>query len=227
MNAIAPPPRSRALNEALSWVEFPRLLLNSPALLAAPRGQGERVAVFPGFGAGDASTAALRQYLAYLGYEVSGWRMGRNGGDVPALIDMLTEGVAREYDRTGEALNLIGWSLGGYLAREVARELPHAVTQVITMGSPIVGGPKYTQVASAFGDSAMLDWIEREIELRDQTPLRVPVTAIYSKLDGVVAWEACIDTKHDDVEHIEVTTTHIGLGFNPDVYRIIARKLAA
>lgn len=226
MTTIAPPPRSRALNETLSWVEFPRLLINSPALLTAPRGRGQRVAVFPGFGAGDVSTVALRQYLAWLGYNVSGWRLGRNNGDVLTLIEVLTQGVAAEFERTGEPLNLIGWSLGGYLAREVAREVPKAVDQVITMGSPIIGGPKYTLVADAFGDSGMLDWIERQIELRDEIPLQVPVTAIYSKFDGVVAWEACIDSKSADVDHIEVSTTHIGLGFNPDVYRVIARKLA-
>lgn len=214
------------LNETLTWIEFPRLLFNTPALMSAPKGNGDRVLVFPGFGAGDSSTSALRRYLTWLGYDAAGWDVGRNDGDVMALIDTLTQRTQIEARERGEKVTLIGWSLGGYLAREVARELPDAVQQVITLGSPIIGGPKYTQVAAAFGDNDMLDWIEREVEARDRIPLRVPVTAIYSKFDGVVSWQACIDHKSADVEHIEVRTTHIGLGFSPDVYRIIANRLA-
>lgn len=227
MTTLAPPPRSRALNETMTWIEFPRLVLNTPALLTAPRGDGGRVLVFPGFGAGDGSTAALRQYLAWLGHNVSGWNRGQNDGDVLRGIEELTLAVRAESERVGERIALIGWSLGGYLAREVARELPDSVSQVVTMGSPIVGGPKYTQVAAAFGDDEALTWIERQVELRDRIPLQIPVTAIYSKFDGIVSWQACIDTKSDNVEHVEVFSTHIGLGFSADVFRIIARKLAA
>lgn len=228
MNKLAPPPRTRTLFEAFSWVEFPRLLLNSPDLLSQPRGNGGRVLVFPGFGAGDYSTAPLRQYLSYLGHSASGWQLGTNNGDVRNLLLALTQRVEAESRQLGEKVALVGWSLGGYLAREVARELPHAVSQVITMGSPVIGGPKYTLVARAFQDRGEdLDMIEQAVAYRERVPLRVPVTAIYSRLDGVVAWEACIDHKSDCVEHIEIRSSHIGLGFSPDVYRILADRLAA
>lgn len=228
MKRPTPPPRSRAFNETLSWLEFPRLLFNAPALMRAPRGDGGRVIVFPGFGAGDGSTALLRQYLTSLGHDVSGWNLGRNLGDVLQSVYSLTDAVREESHQISAPVTLIGWSLGGYLAREVARELPTGVKQVITLGSPVIGGPKYTQVASVFAERGEdLDEIERLIESRERVPITTPVTALYSRFDGIVSWEACIDHKSPNVEHIEVTTTHIGLGFSSDVYRIIATRLAA
>jgi len=113
------------------------------------------------------------------------------------------------------------------LARETARERPELVERVITFGTPVVGGPKYTAVADAYRRQGHdLDAIEVAAAARDRVPLRVPVTAIYSRADGIVAWEACIDPTNRDVEHIEVGGAHVGLGFNPDVYRIVAERLA-
>ncbi|MFT7042711.1 MAG: hypothetical protein ACJAW7_001469 [Candidatus Azotimanducaceae bacterium] len=227
MRNISLPSNTRLFNEAFSWTEFPRLFLHAPDLLTQRRGNGERVLVFPGFGAGDFSTLVLRNYLGYLGYNAAGWQQGINMGDVMAMIGQLTKAVRREAERSQNPLILIGWSLGGYLAREVARELPGMVSQVITMGSPIIGGPKYTRVAPLFhGNGMNLDMIEQAVELRDQTPLNLPITNIYSKSDGVVAWEACIDHKSAAVDHFEVASTHLGLGFSADVFRIVARQLA-
>ena len=122
---------------------------------------------------------------------------------------------------------LIGWSLGGYLAREAARERPQAAHQVITLGSPVVGGPKYTAVAGAYLRRGIdLDVIEAEVAARNRQPLDTPVTAVYSRSDGVVAWQACIDRHSTNVEHVEVETTHLGLGFSPEVFQIIAERLA-
>jgi pimeloyl-ACP methyl ester carboxylesterase len=121
-------------------------------------------------------------------------------------------------------VRLIGWSLGGYLAREAARARPDLVHRVITLGTPVVGGPKYTVVARWFRRDMAA--IEAEIELRNQISLRTPVTAIYSRADAIVAWEACIDHNGSAVEHVEVRTTHVGLGFSPEVYKIIAQRLA-
>jgi pimeloyl-ACP methyl ester carboxylesterase len=226
MHNIPLPSNTRLFSEAFSWTEFPRLFLHAPDLLTQRRGNGERVLVFPGFGAGDFSTLVLRNYLGYLGYNAAGWQQGVNMGDVMSMITQLTQAVRSEAERSQKPLILIGWSLGGYLAREVARELPGMVSQVLTMGSPIIGGPKYTRVASLFQGTGMsLDMIEQAIELRDQTPLHLPITNIYSKNDGVVAWEACIDHKSSAVEHFEVNTTHLGLGISADVFRIVARQL--
>ncbi len=212
-------------SETLTPLQFPRLLLNAPNLVRAPRGNGEKVLVWPGFGAGNASTTVLRNYLSYLGYNARGWQLGRNNGDVLAMLEALSNRV-REV-AGDEQVSLVGWSLGGYLAREVARDCPDQVRRVVTLGSPVVGGPKYTAVARYFDTgNESLDDIERLVDERYDNPLTVPVTAIYSKLDGVVAWRACIDERSPNVEHVEVTSSHTGLGFSPDAFRILADRLA-
>jgi pimeloyl-ACP methyl ester carboxylesterase len=223
-----PLPSNRNLsNEMLSWLEFPWLLTQMSQLLQEPRGAGERVIVLPGFGAGDLSTIPLRQYLTTMGYSVKGWSNGTNNGDVEKLLDQMRSRVALQSRHLEAPVCLIGWSLGGYIAREVARDIPEHVSSVITMGSPVVGGPKYTRVAPVFAQRGMsLDEIEQQVDERYGTPLKVPVTAIYSQNDGVVAWEACIDEFSTTVTHVEVSTSHIGLGFSADVYRIVARALA-
>ncbi|MGH0031340.1 MAG: esterase/lipase family protein [Myxococcota bacterium] len=225
--AIQAPSPVGLLGEARGLLELPNLLLRFPGLVRQPRGRGQRVLVLPGYGAGDASTGVLRAYVRYLGYRPLGWGLGRNDGEVPDLMPRVAErldAVARE---EGGPVGLIGWSLGGYLAREAARDRPGAAQQVITLGSPVVGGPKYTAVAEAYRRRGVdLDAIEAEVEARNRQPLETPVTAVYSRSDGVVAWQACIDRHAPNVEHVEVATTHLGLGFSPQVFAIIAQRLA-
>ncbi len=221
---IRPPSRTALLNEAFTPLQLSLLLLQLPSLAIAPRGRGT-VLVWPGFGAGNASTTTLRGFLSYLGYRVEGWSEGTNDGDVLNLLDRLKQGLESRDDP--EPITLVGWSLGGYLAREVARDCPDRVKQVITLGSPVVGGPKYTAVAGAFSDrGTSVDEIERLVDERYDVRLNVPVTAIYSKLDGVVAWQACIDERSPNVEHVEITSSHVGFGFSPQAYRIISDRLA-
>jgi pimeloyl-ACP methyl ester carboxylesterase len=227
VSEITPPSRLGLLREPLGALELPRLLWRAGDLAGAPRGAGEPVMVLPGYSASDASTFLLRSYLRLLGYSVFGWGLGRNTGDVPALIPRVAQSVATLANQTGQRVRLIGWSLGGYLAREAARERPRAVERVVTLGSPVVGGPKYTVVGRYYARQGYdLDEIEAEVAKRDRTPLEIPVTAVYSRADGVVAWRACIDSTNAGVEHVEVTTTHLGLGFSPEVYRIVAERLA-
>lgn len=214
------------LQELTAPAEFAEAMLRLPELAARPRGDNEPVLVFPGFGGGDGSTALLRRYLRYLGYRVEGWGLGTNRGDVPALLESLCETVASSHRRYGQKLRLVGWSLGGYLAREVARELPDSVDRVITLGSPVVGGPRYTLTAPVYRlRGTDFDAIELAIRERERVPLRVPVTSIYSRRDGIVNWEACIDHSSDCVEHIEVNASHLGMGVNPRVLGIVAEKL--
>ena len=128
-----------------------RTIIDGPLDLAAqPKGSGQPVVLLPGYGAGDASTALLRPYLRYLGYDACGWGLGTNTGDVPALIPKAAQLVAEIAAETRQPVRLIGWSLGGHLAREAARERPAAVSRVITLGSPVIGGPKYTAVADVY-----------------------------------------------------------------------------
>ena len=227
MEAIQAPTPSGLLVEARGVFEIPRLLLRSPRLARQPRGAGESVLVLPGYGAGDGSTSVLRAYLGFLGYRPAGWGLGRNTGEVTDLLPRIARRVSSVSQAEGRPVILIGWSLGGYLAREAARERPRDVDQVITLGSPVIGGPKYTAVADVYrGRGIDLDAIEAEVAERNRQPLNTPVTAIYSRRDGVVAWRACIDPHPNPVEHVEVDTTHLGLGFCSEVYEIIAERLA-
>ena len=212
--------------ESQALRELPRLAWSLPDLTRQPRGAGDAVLVLPGFGTGDESTFLLRAYLRGLGYRVRGWGLGRNDGNVPDLIPRVADLVSRAAGEAGP-LRLVGWSLGGYLAREAARERPEAVDRIVTLGTPVVGGPKYTVAAGFYSQRGYdLDEIEAEVERRNTVPLETPVTAVYSRRDAVVSWQACIDRCSPDVEHVEVASTHVGLGFSPDVYRIVARRLA-
>ena len=222
-----PPPRPALLREPLGLIEPLRLALGHRRLASLPRGSGERVVLIPGFGTTDHWLWPLGRYLSWLGYRTEGWGLGRNTGRVPQLVPRLVERVGQMAVDDGAPVRLVGWSLGGYLAREVARDLPDAVRCVVTFGSPVIGGPKYTASARHYERNGFdLDEIAARVADREAVPLEVPVTAIYSKRDGVVAWEACIDHGNATVEHVEVAATHLGMGFSPEVYEIVARRLA-
>jgi pimeloyl-ACP methyl ester carboxylesterase len=226
--ALRPPAPHQIFNEAFTALELPKLLLRAPELASLKTRTPRHIMVLPGFGAGDASTLPLRSYLSYVGHNVTGWNRGLNVQDVQTTLDELVTVVERKTSELGVRIVLVGWSLGGYLAREVARDLPDRIEQVFTLGSPIIGGPKYTQVAPLYRAQGIdVDWIEQAIIEREKVALNTDVTAIYSKIDGVVAWQACIDDKSPNVEHIEVTASHIGLGISADAYRIIASGLQA
>lgn len=219
------PAQGRTIPEVVGWV---RSVVRLPTLRgrALPRGDGARVLVVPGFMTSDRSTVVLRRFLRRLGYDVHGWGMGINRGRVEALMPEViarAEGLA-----DGGSLKLVGWSLGGVIARELSRERPALVERIVTMGTPVVGGPKYTFTARHYQKRGVdLDAIEARIAERNAQPLPAPVTAIYSRADQVVSWRACLDPNTDnDVEHVEVATSHIGLGFDPETLRIVARALA-
>lgn len=253
--ALAPPGRWAFLGESRAAFDVARMWLPLATSECRKQQvvQDRLIIVCPGFAAGDASTKPLRRFLQNSGYRVEGWGLGRNlaGTDkqatlddlterwdpeppgeyhgeagVPYLCDRLTERVQSRFDVEQVPVTLIGWSLGGYLAREAARDLPDIVDQVITMGSPIVGGPKYTSAARFFESRRQdLDWIEREIAKRESRPIEQPITAIYSKSDGVVGWSAAQDYVSKNVNHIEVSGAHLGLGFNPTVWRLVLDAL--
>jgi pimeloyl-ACP methyl ester carboxylesterase len=193
-----------------------------------PRGDGGPVLVLPGFATGDESTQVLRGLLRWLGHDARGWGLGRNRGDVgkyvPRVVDRLRTTAAQHRRK----LALVGWSLGGVIAREAARAVPDLVRHVVTMGSPVIGGPKYTATAPKYARRGVdLDALERRIAATNAAAIPVPITAIYSRSDSIVAWRACIDDNAaNHVEHVEVRTSHLGLGFSPEVLRIVARALA-
>ncbi len=220
-----PDPRT-VLGEATWPLEWARLGRRGRVLAGQPRGHDEPVRVLPGLSASDASTAALRRYLRRLGYDARGWELGRNTGDVPRLAAAELAIVADDAARRGQRVHLVGWSLGGVIAREIARERPDLVAQVITFGSPVVGGPRHTSLARMFPPEQVQE-IERRIAERNATPITVPITAIHSRRDGVVGWQACVDSDSPQADNLEVRSTHLGMGIDPDVWRIVAQRLAA
>jgi pimeloyl-ACP methyl ester carboxylesterase len=139
---------------------------------------------------------------------------------------MLTRQIERFAEESSDRVRLVGWSLGGYLAREAARDRPDLVEKVITLGTPVVGGPKYTASARILRRNGYdIEAMAAEVRQRQQTPMQVPTAAVFSRVDGVVAWEACIDHENQKVKHFEVVSSHLGLIFNPDVYRLVAELL--
>jgi pimeloyl-ACP methyl ester carboxylesterase len=225
---INPPGAFLQLLEGRAPAELTTLMLRLPLLrLSLPRGNGEPVLVLPGFGADDRSTWLLRRFLTSLGYAAHGWEQGLNTGSGAPLVRGVIARLEQLGRRTHDKIHLVGWSRGGVIAREAARQRPDLVRQIITLGTPVRGGPGASSigrmVAADLGASAA-DLIRLQAQ-REQGPITVPVTAIYSKSDGVVAWRATIDETNPNVEHIEVSASHIGLGINADVYRIIAQRL--
>lgn len=225
---IQAPSSSHVMREARGLIELPRLLLGFPSLARQPRGNGEPIMLLPGYGAGDGSTTILKGYLRLLRYRARGWGLGRNRGSVGDSLPRLLRRLGNLSRRSKQKVTIVGWSFGGYLARELARERPDLVRLVITLGTPVVGGPKYTVVAESYRKRGIdVDAIAAEVEERNRfASLDVPVVAIYSRSDAVVAWRACIDHLSPNIEHVEVQSSHLGFGFSPDVYRIIAQRLA-
>lgn len=193
----------------------------------APRGDGGPVMVVPGFATDDDWTTSLRRFLADIGHDAHGWGLGRNHGRVVDLIPKLAARTEHLAATCGRPVRLVGWSLGGYLVREVARERPDVVDRVVTLGAPVVGGPKYTASAPMYVRKGYdLDAIEADVDAREAQPITVRVDAVYSRSDGVVAWRACIDHVSPDVRHHEVGSSHLGLVASPDVFRLVAELLA-
>ncbi|MFA5123265.1 alpha/beta fold hydrolase [Zavarzinia sp.] len=190
-------------------------------------GHGARVAVLPGYGMDDATTLLLRRCLDHHGFKAEGWGLGRNTGAVPDLARRFAERLSHRVAAFATPYALVGWSLGGYIAREVARSRPDLVARVVTLGSPVKGGPKHTVLAPLFKARGFdFERAEERMAAREEVPLQVPVTAIYSRRDGIVGWRACLSPEEKMVTHVEVTTSHSGMGFAPEVLDLVVRSLA-
>lgn len=213
------------LREARTLLEPARLFVKSPSLLTAPRGDSRRLVTFPGFGMTDATLAPLRGFLAGRGHRPHGWGLGVNRGDVAEVLPKCFELVRELAAQDGRPVNVLGWSLGGVIAREIAREAPELIERVATMGTPLFG-PRHTLTRSRFTD-AELDRIERQIAVRSERPITRPVLSIYGRNDGVVDWRACVDERTPEVSNVEVASSHAGMGIDPDVWVALARWFAA
>lgn len=212
------------------------------------------VIVVPGLWATDKTMSVLRRFLAKSGYDAQGWGLGQNlagrgwsgkisdlsegwakgerdrpnngEANVPALCDQFGETVKRRSEALGKPIALVGWSLGGFLAREAARDHPDHVSIVISLGSPLIGGPKYSFVNGRYRRRGLdVDWIAEQTIARHDTPIQCPVVSIYSKQDAIVHWSASIDRWTPQAKHYEVTCTHTAYGFHPPTFEIIKSVL--
>jgi pimeloyl-ACP methyl ester carboxylesterase len=223
---IDPPGRLDTLQELRLPIDVLRWAPSWLAMKSGRATQPRTVILCPGFGAGPRSMRIMEAFLRRRGHHARDWGLGRNTGDAKQLRSKLQPVVRASIAAHDQSVVLVGWSLGGYIAREYAREHPQEVGRVITLGSPVIGGPRYTATAEWYRSQGYdLAAMERAVADRYAVPLRVPVTAIYSRRDGVVAWQACIDKWSPQVRHVEVSETHVGLGFAPRVLAIVAEEV--
>lgn len=214
-----------------SSLESASLVMHLPFLANMPKGDGHPVLVLPGFATNDNSTLLLRNFLSAKGYDVQPWGLGRNFDHrtIGANGERVAHQLDRIVDRTGRKISLVGWSLGGVIAREAARRDPDAVRQVISLGSPFGGNPHATNVRALYellsGNRIGSPHLDERYK-RGSLPLDVPSTAVYSKTDGIAAWQNCIADPHELTENIEVNSSHFGLVAHPAVYHILADRLA-
>ena len=195
-----------------------------------PRGDGHPVYLLPGFTANSESMAMLRRWLDGLGYDAIPWGFGRNLGPRGMLVERLIAAVGDLAREHGRPVSLIGQSLGGVFAREIAKAIPNQIRQVITLCSPFRQTDTHGTAAGvlrlcemAAGKKA--EDLQRRISDISH-PAPVPSTAIYSRSDGIANWKACIEEETPYTDNIEVYASHSGMSFNPTVYYAIGDRLA-
>jgi len=225
--AIAPPHRSLLFLEGRVLLEFAATLSAYPFLRRAPRGDGHPVIVFPGFMASDFSTRVLRGLLRDLGYAAHGWKLDRNLGSSPVLTVQMVARLQEIRARYGRRVSLVGWSLGGIYARELARRFAADVRQVITLASPF-RDVEATNVPRFLREVARREPLPDESDYRRvlHAPLPMPTTAIYSRSDGITAWQSCRLDEGPLSQNIEVASSHLGIGHHPVALLTIADRLA-
>jgi len=225
---LPPPHPLLALTEAhRAFTEGLSLRLSRKALKNAPRGDGHPVMLLPGFLGSDGYNAAMRRFMASLDYSVHGWGMGRNLGPKPGVLEGLEARIGALYEHYDTPVSLVGHSLGGIFARELARRFPDRVRQVISLGSPFGKGRlSASHLARLFMSLNPRDELSVEEDGLHEAP-PVPTTAIYSRGDGVVNWRTTLQRNgHPRSQNIEVRGSHCGMTINPSIWYLVAERLA-
>ena len=228
--AVSAPGRALLLMELRAVPELVGFAAALPSLtLFAPKSKDlQPVMVIPGFITSDRSTLALRTFLTLMGYPTYGWDLGRNYGPLPGIEEGMKNRLEEIADKHGSKVSLVGWSLGGIYSRQLAKMLPDQTRQVITLGSPFTGDPRHTNAWKLYqmASGHKVDDRDRHMGGAISKAPDVPTTAIYSKTDGICAWQNCVEGDESHTENIEVTGSHCGLGHNPAAVLAIADRLA-
>jgi pimeloyl-ACP methyl ester carboxylesterase len=211
-----------------SVLELGALTVAAPQLARAPRGDGHPVLVIPGLLASDTSTVVLRRFLERLGYRTAGWGLGVNTGPTGRVVRRLPLRLRDLSDREGQPVSVIGWSLGGIFARALGVRSPELVRQVITLGSPYASSvPGQTHADAAYRLLSRRHYAEATSRGPDvATPLAVPTTSLYSRMDGIVSWRICREDVGERRESIAIPGSHLGFGHNPTALWVVADRLA-
>ena len=228
MSALAPRPPNAfllALEGRAPW-ELGAALAAYPVLRHAPRGDGHAVIVFPGLATTDTSMLPLRAFLAERGWAAHGWEQRFNLGPRKGVIERCIERVREIRRASGRKVSLVGWSLGGVYAREIAKLMPRDVRCVVTLASPFTGHPRANNVWRLYemASGYRLDDEARFAGLRAAPP--VPTTSVFSRTDGVVAWQCCVQERAGRAESIEVAASHLGMSWHPATWYAVADRLA-
>lgn len=227
--AMKPPSRALMMMEMRALPELFGFSLSWPALTAiSPRGDKQPVLVLPGLITSDRATRPMRAWLRTLGYRTYGWEMGRNYGPLPGVEEGMLDRLEHIYEKYGRKVSIVGWSLGGIYARQLAKMRPEHVRQVVTLGSPFNGDPRATNAWRVYqlASGQSVDDSENHMGGAIAKAPPVPSTAIYSKTDGICAWRSCIEEEGGLTENIEVQASHCGLGHHPAALYAIADRLA-
>ena len=214
-----------ALEGRAPW-EFAASIAAAPWLRRLPKGDGHRVLVLPGLAANDLTTLPMRTFLKDRGYAALPWEQGLNLGPRAGVLDALRARVRELHGLDGRKVSLLGWSLGGVYARELAKEMPELVRCVITLGSPFAGPPHATNAWWLFARVSGHPEPDAQMQAALRVAPPVPTTSIYSRTDGIVAWQCSLNPPGPLAENVEVHASHIGLGLNPLAMMAIADRLA-
>lgn len=223
------PSRALLLLEGRAIPELFGFAAALPSLSAlAARGDGQPVLVLPGLATGDRATTALRRFLKSQGYPTYGWKQGLNLGPRPGVEASLTTLLRELFNKHQRKVSIVGWSLGGIYARQLGKMMPDKVRQVISLGSPFGGTPRATNAWRVYewASGESVDNSDEHMGGMIASPPPVPTTAIYSRTDGICAWQNCLEQKSDIAENIEVKGSHCGLGHHPAAVYAIADRLA-
>lgn len=223
----APPLALFAQEQVRAMREFARFRARRRLLREVPRGDGHAVLVLPGFLAPEFSTAPLRNFLRELCYDARGSHLRMNLGPSPKVSETLKRRLAHLARRHGRKVSLVGWSLGGIYARELARAHPTLVRSVITMGTPFadISATHAARFIPLRPDGRPLHEAH-ELQAALRRPLDMPTTSIFSKTDGIVHWQGCLQEEGPGQENVEVHCSHTGMGFHPEVFSVVADRLA-